>query len=88
MVLLRKLHGWNAASWRHGERAALVRAACVDLAVTAARAERRDLPTLPDLGPHVLADQLAVLAADAVRSGVPEQQVADRLRRLATDLGL
>jgi hypothetical protein len=86
--LIRTVGNWHAASWRHGERIPLVRAACADLAAAAAAAEHRAVPVVPELDPHALADQLTVLAADAVASGVPADQVQARLQRLAADLGL
>jgi hypothetical protein len=51
--------------------AAEVRAGLQRLADAAARAEGRALRPVPDLGLHVLADQVLVLARDAAATGDP-----------------
>jgi transposase InsO family protein len=52
--------------------AAQVQAALQRLADAAARAEYRPARPVPDLGPHVLADQVLVLARDAAATGDAE----------------
>lgn len=82
-TLLRRLRGWSAPSWRHGDRIARVRAGCQQLADLAADRESAPRRAVPDHGVSALADQLAVLAADAERAGVPADQLALIISELA-----
>jgi hypothetical protein len=80
---------WAARSRPDDARpAAEVRAGLQRLADTAARAERRDPRPVPDLGLHVLADQVLVLARDAAATGDPEAlaEAGDVLAGLRTAL--
>ena len=85
---VRRLRAFTVASWRHGDRIARARLALAELAALAARAEGRPIPPVPDLGPHVLADQVVVLAADARRAGVPTGEVDRVIIGLRAGLGL
>ena len=65
---------WAARDRSRGTpgRLAEVRAGLQRLADAAARAEYRPARPVPDLGLHVLADQVLVLARDAAATGEPE----------------
>ena len=86
--LLRRLRVWSVSSWRHGDRVPLARAACQQLADLAADRESRAPMAVPDHGESALADQLAVLVADAECAGVPAAQIATIISDLAVGLGL
>jgi hypothetical protein len=86
--LLTRLRAWSVASWRHGDRVALARAACQQLADLAADRESRAPMTVPDHGESALADQLAVLVADAQRAGIPTAQIETIISNLAAGLGV
>jgi hypothetical protein len=61
---------WAGRSRSEDDRSAgQVRAGLQRLADAAARAERRPARPVPDLGLHVLADQVLVLARDAAATG-------------------
>ena len=81
-VLIRRMRAWSASSWRHGDRITVVREAGQRLADLAAEREGRASRPVPDHGSSALSDQLAVLLADALRAGVPE----DRLDAILTDV--
>ncbi|GAA1997116.1 hypothetical protein JL107_10510 [Nakamurella flavida] len=81
-----RLRAWPVSSWRHGDRAARTRRALQELADLAAP-QPGEHP-VPDLGAHVLADQLVVLVRAARDAGVEEDRLAGLLDALAGDLGL
>ena len=58
------------------------------LAALAAATEGTLVRAVPDVGEHGLADQLAVLSAEARRVGVPDEQVDAALTDLSRRLGL
>lgn len=85
-----RLRARPLSSWPVGERIAATRAAAARLAALGWTAEGRtpqSVPAVPDLGPHVLADQVQVLVIDALSAGadpVAVHEVASTLaRRLA-----
>lgn len=86
--LIRRLRAWSVASWRHGDRIALARAACQRLADLAADREGAPRRAVPDHGESALADQLAVLLTDALAAGVAEDEVDGLLRTLASGLAV
>lgn len=86
--LLRRLRAWPAASWGHGERVARTRAALRELADLAGQARGRPAPPVPELAVTALADQLAVLLADAARAGAPPAEIGRVRTDLSRDLGL
>jgi hypothetical protein len=86
--LIRRLRAWSASSWHHGDRVLEVRRACQTLADLAAEREGSPAREVPDHGWSALADQLAVLAGDALAAGVPEDQVDRVFGLLALSLGV
>lgn len=56
--------------------------ALVRLPVVRALVEDLAGEPVPDLGPAVVIDQLRVVAYDAVRAGMPQGELADRLATL------
>jgi len=85
---LRRVRAWPVSSWRHGDRIVATRRALDVLAALAATARGGEVPAVPTLPPHALADQLVVLIADARASGVPPSELDGVLGGLRTDLGL
>jgi hypothetical protein len=85
---VRRVRAWPVSAWRHGDRIAATRRALDALAVLAAAARGADVPEVPPLAPHTLADQLVVLIADAHAAGVPASGVDAVLTGLRTELGL
>ncbi len=85
---LEQLRARPLSSWSHGNRAAAGRAAVNDLAALGWQAERRSgaVPAVPDLGRHVLADQVYVLLTDAERAGADEVALAEVVTALAEAL--
>jgi hypothetical protein len=82
--LVHRLRVRPLSSWQHGDRIERTRIALQQLADLAAAAQQRPSLPVPELSPMSLADQLAVLAAEA--GGADE--VAVILDRLAADLGI
>ena len=85
---LRRVRAWPVSSWRHGDRTAATRRALDALAALAATARGVEAPEVPPLAPHVLADQLVVLIADARAAGVPASDLDAVIDDLRTELGL
>ena len=85
---LRRVRAWPVSSWRHGVRTAATRRALDALAALAATARGVEAPEVPPLAPHVLADQLVVLIADARAAGVPASDLDAVIADLRTELGL
>ncbi len=83
-----RLRLWSRRSWQHGTRVADTRQTLELLAALAAATEGREMRAVPDVGEHGLADQLAVLSADARRVGVPDEQVDAAVSDLSRRLGL
>jgi hypothetical protein len=81
--LVHRLRVWSFASWEHGDRIERTRHALQQLADAAADADGRARRPVPELSPMALADQLAVLGADA-----PRAENAAIIDRLARDLKL
>ncbi|SDO30426.1 hypothetical protein SAMN04515671_0494 [Nakamurella panacisegetis] len=73
--LFRRLWAWNVSSWQHGDRIELARVTLRRLAAMASDSDGLARPDVPDVGPHALADQLFVLAADALGSGCSTEAV-------------
>jgi hypothetical protein len=93
-TLLPRLRRWTADGWAlpavgGGTRASVAAAAVQRLADLGADAEGRPRRPVPGLGPTVLADQLAVLADDVVRTGdaAAIDAAAAELAALRTALG-
>jgi hypothetical protein len=86
--LVRRMRTWSASSWRHRDRLPRTREALQELADLAAAREGRPRIVVPNEGEAALADQLAVLVADAQRCGVQGDQIADVLERLTSTLGV
>lgn len=86
--LCRRLRAWPSASWQHGDRVVRTRRALTELAALAARARGGPAPPVPELAVTALGDQLAVLVADAVRSGAAADDVTAVLADLARGLRL
>jgi hypothetical protein len=86
----RRLRARPLSSWQVGERVAVARAAAAALAALGWAAEGRagESPSVPDLGSHVLADQLQVLMDDALAAGVDPAAVHDVLATLAERLSV
>jgi hypothetical protein len=85
---LRRVRAWPVSSWRHGDRTVVTRRALDALAGLAATARGVEAPVVPPLSPHVLADQLVVLIADARAAGVPTSDLDAVIDDLRIDLGL
>ena len=85
---LRRVRAWPVSSWRHGDRIAVTRRALDALAALAAAARGADVPAVPPLEAHALADQLVVLIADARAAGVSPSDLDAVLTGLRADLGL
>lgn len=86
-----RLRARPLSSWPVGDRVAAARAAAAELAGLAWAAEGRGdqaVPPVPDLGPHVLADQLQVLVADALAAGVDPAHVHAVVTALAGRLSV
>jgi len=86
--VLRRVRAWPVSSWRHGNRIVLTRRALETLAALAAAARGADVPAVPPLEAHALADQLVVLIADARAAGVSPSDLDVVLTGLRADLGL
>lgn len=86
--LIRRLRAWSVSSWRHGDRIAVTRSACQRLADLTAERSGEPPRAVPDHGESALADQLAVLLADARAAGVPDGQLARLVSALADALGV
>jgi len=86
--LFRRLRAWNVSSWRYADRISRTRAALDTLAQLATDYDNVQRPAVPEVGVHALADQLEVLTADAIDSGVPVDEVDAVLSDLAEGLGL
>ncbi|MEO5832499.1 MAG: hypothetical protein ABJA16_04735 [Nakamurella sp.] len=67
----RRLRTRPLSSWAVGERAAAAHAALAELAALG-WVGAGPVPPVPDLGPHALADQLQVLAADVLTAETAE----------------
>ena len=85
---LRRVRAWPVSSWRLGDRIAATRRALDALAALGAAARGVEVPDVPPLAAHVLADQLVVLIADAGAAGVPASDVDAVITDLRTELGL
>lgn len=85
--LLRRLRAWPVSGWEHGTRIRAARHALQSLATLSALARGEVDRPVPELGPHALADQLQVLADDALDGGADPAAVAMVLTDLARDLG-
>jgi hypothetical protein len=86
--LLRRVRSWNHSSWRHADRIVRTRLTLSTLAELGTTHDGIERPAVPDAGVHALADQLEVLASDALEAGVPADEVSAVLAELAGDLGL
>ena len=88
-TLLPRLRRWSASSWTDA-RAATAAGVVQRLADLGADAEGRPRLAVPDLGPAVLADQLAVMFDDVARTGDPAalRRATEELAALRTALGL
>ncbi|MET3806672.1 hypothetical protein ABIB25_003692 [Nakamurella sp. UYEF19] len=85
--LLRRLRAWSVSSWSHGDRIVVTRSALQQLAAKATSADGRVRPLVPDAGVHALADQVQVLADDAIDAGVDLVEVETLLVELGRQLG-
>lgn len=86
--MIRRLRARPVSSWSHGDRTATMRAALQELADVAADASGGVRRVVPDVGVAALADQLAVLVADARSAGVPEAALDEVLSALAAALSV
>jgi hypothetical protein len=85
--IVRRLRAWPVSGWRHGDRVARARRSLQDLADLGAHARGLAVaPQVPQLGPHALGDQLAVLVSDAWRAGVGAADVNRVVSELARHL--
>ena len=87
----RRLRARSLSSWAVGDRIDAARDASTALAGLGWAAEGRGeaaVPSVPDLGPHVLADQLQVLTDDALAAGVDPSEVSAVIGRLAERLSI
>lgn len=82
--MLRRLRARPVSSWRHGDREQVMRSALQQLADLAADTAGGPRRAVPDVGAAALADQLAVLLAEARAAGVV---LAPLLAELAAALG-
>jgi hypothetical protein len=74
-----------------GDRALNARSAAVQLAALCWPIEHSDgrpLSPVPDLGPHVYADQLQVLLQDAIQDGVDLRELRAVMSGLAEQLSI
>ncbi|WP_111767630.1 hypothetical protein [Nakamurella deserti] len=86
-----RLRARPLSSWSVGERSTVAHRACAELAALGWAAENRGeapVPTVPDLGPHALADQLQVLLDDALAAGADPAAVHALMAELATRLSV
>ena len=86
--MLRRLLARPVSSWRHGDRERIARTAVQQLADLAADASTEPRRPVPDAGVTALADQIAVLVADARAAGAAPGAVTGIMARLAADLGI
>ncbi len=86
--LIRRLRAWSVPGWRHGDRIGCVRAALQQLADLGSAAAGSPAVDVPALRTHALADQLVVLAREALSSGADRQAVETVISALVHDLGL
>jgi hypothetical protein len=87
----RRLRARPLSSWSLDERATSARRTATQLAALAWTGEHpaeHPMPSVPDLGPHVIADQLEVLAVDAERAGADNAEVRRLMIGLAQKLSL
>jgi hypothetical protein len=86
-----RLRARPLSSWPVGDRLADAHRACAELAALGWAAEGRSevpVPAVPDLGPHVLADQLQVLMDDAFAAGADTAAMHAVVADLATRLSV
>jgi hypothetical protein len=86
-----RLRARPLSSWAVGERIAVAREVAAALAALGWYAEGHDqlpVPAVPDLGPHVLADQVQVLTASALAAGVEPAAVHAIIAMLAERLSV
>ena len=84
----RRLRARSVSSFDVAGRSAAVAETLERLEAWTAAAENREARTVPYLGAHVYADQVAVLTGDALEAGVDRSLVAAELAGLAARLSV
>ena len=83
----RRLRARPLSSWSVGQRVTHMRLAIEQLAELG-RQSGQPAPVVPDLGAHVLADQLEVLLQDAIRAGADQTELGAVIEQLADQLSV